>query len=454
MKVAKTTTSYEFGGPWGTGLITITLPMIVVALGYWSDQGYVDLSPFMSVGGTTTTTLWDRLVWNPKNSTTVIEEDRSWIWLACGGSILGWFGLQMILERCLPCEIVTGVAPHHLPYRINGHLAFWVTLFLFLHGWPRLEKGKEEEAFVVLQWGSFPYWQFLYDYFAPLAITTSLFCYLLATYLYMDSFSSTKKKVLATNTGNFVYDFFLGRELNPRLFRNTFDWKEFCELRPGLIGWLFLDIACANCQYQHLGYVSNSMILLLLFQGFYVWDALYYEKAILTTMDITTDGFGFMLVFGDLAWVPFTYSIQARYLVHHDPQLSPLTLVLILVVYGIGFWIFRGANHEKDIFRKTTRPEDMAKYKVLNTQRGTALLLSGWWGLARKINYTGDWIMGLSWCLLCGFDSIVPYYYAIYFAILLWHRSIRDDHLCQQKYGNDWETYKKLVPYKFIPGII
>jgi len=28
---------------------------------------------------------------------------------------------------------------------------------------------------------------------------------------------------------------------------------------------------------------------------------------------------------------------------------------------------------------------------------------SGWWGLARKINYTGDWLITLSWCLLCGF---------------------------------------------------
>ena len=46
-------------------------------------------------------------------------------------------------------------------------------------------------------------------------------------------------------------------------------------------------------------------------------DALWAEKAILTTMDITTDGFGFMLAFGDLAWVPFTYSLQARYLVEH-----------------------------------------------------------------------------------------------------------------------------------------
>ena len=41
-----------------------------------------------------------------------------------------------------------------------------------------------------------------------------------------------------------------------------------------------------------------------------MWDAVYQERAILTTMDITTDGFGFMLAFGDLAWVPFTYTLQ------------------------------------------------------------------------------------------------------------------------------------------------
>ena len=56
-------------------------------------------------------------------------------------------------------------------------------------------------------------------------------------------------------------------------------------------------------------------------QGLYVLDALWCERAILTTMDITSDGFGFMLAFGDLAWVPFTYTLQARYLVDH-PQVK------------------------------------------------------------------------------------------------------------------------------------
>lgn len=39
-------------------------------------------------------------------------------------------------------------------------------------------------------------------------------------------------------------------------------------------------------------------------------------------MDITTDGFGYMLAFGDLAWLPFTYSLQARYVYDNAINIS------------------------------------------------------------------------------------------------------------------------------------
>ena len=58
-------------------------------------------------------------------------------------------------------------------------------------------------------------------------------------------------------------------------------------------------------------------------------DALCDEQAILTTMDITTDGFGHMLAFGDLSWVPFTYSLQARALPSWD-----LFLAAVLFLAG------------------------------------------------------------------------------------------------------------------------
>eukprot|EP00122_Pirum_gemmata_P015120 Pgem_evm1s14126 len=147
----------------------------------------------------------------------------------------------------------------------------------------------------------------------------------------------------------------MGRELNPRIGK-YFDLKVFCELRPGLIGWVIINMGMALAQYEKLGYVSYSMILVNLFQGYYVLDSLISEACILTTMDITTDGFGFMLAFGDLSWVPFTYTLQARYIVEFEPELSLAMAVCIFLLNCLGYYIFRGANSQKDTFR--TKPND------------------------------------------------------------------------------------------------
>eukprot|EP01047_Picozoa_sp_COSAG01_P007592 COSAG01_NODE_290_length_19382_cov_22.903801_4_plen_228_part_00 len=199
----------------------------------------------------------------------------------------------------------------------------------------------------------------------------------------------------------------MGRELNPRLpsllpwrrdtdaggLSEAFDLKVFCELRPGLIGWVLINLGMLFKQ-SSLGPISPEMLSVNFFQALYVWDALYHERAILTTMDVTTDGFGFMLAFGDLVWVPFTYSLQARYLVHNSPALAPWQLVAVWLLNMLGYALFRGSNSEKDQFRRD--PASMPHLQSMPTQRGTRLLTSGYWGLARKINYTGDWLMGLS----------------------------------------------------------
>lgn len=99
-------------------------------------------------------------------------------------------------------------------------------------------------------------------------------------------------------------------------------------LYAGLIGWVVIDLAMAYKQHQLYGYVTMSMLLVCAFHLLYVADALFFEKCVLTTMDITTEGFGFMLAFGDLTWVPFTYSLQARYLVDH-PTVCLLFCVFI-----------------------------------------------------------------------------------------------------------------------------
>ena len=81
---------------------------------------------------------------------------------------------------------------------------------------------------------------------------------------------------------------------------STFDLKFFCELRPGLIGWCVLNFGmlCSQVEQNQFNGLTGSMFLINVFQLIYVWDALYNERAILTTMDITTDGFGMVRCLG------------------------------------------------------------------------------------------------------------------------------------------------------------
>lgn len=74
-------------------------------------------------------------------------------------------------------------------------------------------------------------------------------------------------------------------------------------------------------------------------------------------MDITTDGFGYMLVMGDLAWVPFSYSLQARYLAFNPVILGSFWTTAIFLANCIGYYIFRSSNNEKDEFRKGKNPK-------------------------------------------------------------------------------------------------
>jgi hypothetical protein len=116
-----------------------------------------------------------------------------------------------------------------------------------------------------------------------------------------------------------MYDYFMGTQLNPRVGR--FDFKLFCEARPGLVLWVLINFSIAAKQWQVHHTVSTPMMLVCLFQFFYIMDYFFHEEAILTTWDIKHERFGWMLCFGDLVWVPFTYSLQAQYLLSHPGEL-------------------------------------------------------------------------------------------------------------------------------------
>ncbi|XP_029984436.1 delta(14)-sterol reductase LBR isoform X2 [Sphaeramia orbicularis] len=295
---------------------------------------------------------------------------------------------------------------------------------------------------------------YIHSNFLQLSVATFLISVLLSIYLYIRSrYVSADQLALGGNSGNVVYDFFKGRELNPRI--KNFDLKFFCEMRPGLIGWCLINfaMALAEMKQQGLDAPSYAMILVNVFQLLYVVDGLWNEEAILTTMDLMHDGFGFMLAFGDLVWVPFTYTLQAYYLVSHPNPLSPLVVALIVTLKLVGFYIFRKSNSEKNAFRRNPSDPTLSYLKTIPTATGKSLLVSGWWGVVRHPNYLGDLIMALAWSLPCGFSHLLPWYYMIYFIILLVHRDSRDMSNCRRKYGSAWDEYCRTVRYRIIPRV-
>ncbi|KAK5814483.1 ERG4/ERG24 ergosterol biosynthesis protein [Linnemannia elongata] len=303
---------------------------------------------------------------------------------------------------------------------------------------------------------------FLYEHFIGLITASLVWTFGVSIFVYIWSFlpdGDGQEKILACggNTGTKIYDFVLGRELNPRFSSSpdsTFDIKYFIELRPGLIGWIFLNFGMACQQYHTLGRITNSMVAVLFFETFYVVDSLWNESAVLTTMDITTDGFGFMLANGLLTWLPMNYSLQARFLADFPVDMSLTHALIVIATQCVGYYIFRSANGQKDNFRRYGADHPMNKgLKYMETKTGSKLLISGWWGTARHINYFGDWLMALAWSLPCGLSSPLPYFYPIYFAVLLIHRELRDEEKCHKKYGKDWDKYCETVRWRIIPYV-
>ncbi|KAH8831352.1 ERG4/ERG24 ergosterol biosynthesis protein [Flagelloscypha sp. PMI_526] len=436
------TKRYEFLGPPGAFLITIGVPLVTYGLYFGCSEetggcpptGVLDGSILPKIQDTLTSADFYKSLW---------DTEATLMYFA-------WYMFCVVCWRILPGDVVEGTTlrtGEKKKYKMNGLQTLLVTMGFVLGR--IVNKGPES-------------FTFLYEKWVPFITATVLMSVTQALLCYAASFRSGALLALGGNSGNFIYDFFIGRELNPQLPHwmtlsspdLPLDIKTFNELRPGMILWFLLDISMACEQAVRSGKgingVTDSLWLVLLFHGIYIVDSVYNEIGILTMMDITTDGFGFMLSVGDLTWVPFAYSLQARYLVFKPQVLGPFLSVVIVLANLTGFYIFRTANGEKNDFRNGKNPKNL---QYMTTETGTKLLTSGWWGRSRHPNYFGDLLMGLAWSLPTKFETPLTYFYVIYFAVLLAHRQNRDDEACSKKYGKDWEKYKKLVPWKIIPYV-
>jgi delta14-sterol reductase len=306
-------------------------------------------------------------------------------------------------------------------YRING-LALWIATHLVLIvGW-----------FFGLSLAP------LVDRFWSLFAAANLVALFGTAYLYLSA-KSRRSGPIGT-----IKDLWFGAELNPTLF--GVDLKTFA-YQPSLIGLWLLNLAFAYRQYEALGTLTPQMIAYQTFWWLYLTTHYWHERGILSMWDVIAEKFGFMLVWGDLVLVPFFYCIAGWWLLDAAPA-SVSSMILLGVPFIFGLWIFRESNAQKDRFKRDRTANIWGRPPQT---LGGKLLVSGWWGIGRKLNYTGEIMVYTCFALTTGFESIFPYLLPIWLCCLLPHRAWRDEQRCKSKYGELWNEYTRKARFRMVP---
>jgi len=242
-------------------------------------------------------------------------------------------------------------------------------------------------------------------------------------------------------------DFWLGAELNPHLM--GVDIK-FFSYRPAMIGWALgtVSFMWKHWEYHANGRIHLRMILYAVFTLGYILDYFVHEPLMTSTFDIIAEHFGFMLIWGDYVFIAFLFGLQNVFLWKATDSMSPVHATACVVIFLVGFAIFRGSNAQKHAFKQN--PRIMIWGKPAESIHGR-LLVSGYWRYARHMNYFGDLLLAVAFCLPCGAQSPWAWFYFIYLLLLLLNRDYRDEQRCAAKYGELWDQYRSIVPSRIVP---
>ncbi|MBN3294140.1 LBR protein, partial [Polypterus senegalus] len=374
----------------------------------------------------------------PDSPWSILSYEALWDWDALY-LVLAHTILQAVLYYLPAGKVVEGKIGHtgkRLRYNINAVHAFITTtaiLGLLYHN------GLVRVSFIFHKTG-------------PIISATIVVSLILSYIWYLKSFWASEKELVDYGEkGNFLQDFFLGREIDPRI--GKIDIKQFCMVRIGFIGWGLVNVSFLMTDIERNGTPSLSLLLVVTFQLLYVLDTCIDEESILFTKEYTEDGIGFTMTLGEFLWIPFFSTLQAYYLLHRPFQLCYWAVPPILLLYLAGFAIYYLSGEQKDGYRLNPKDPAYSHLETIETGTGKNLLVSGWFGWLRHPNYLGDIMMHLAWSLPCGFSSWIPYFSFISCLNILRQRAEETEKECAEKYGLAWKEYCRRVKYKLFPYV-
>lgn len=256
-----------------------------------------------------------------------------------------------------------------------------------------------------------------------------------------------------TGKGLFA-DVFLGRRPNPQLGRVD------AKMALYLVGAVLLELNLlsfgAHHARVHAADPNPGVALHVALFTFFVAEYLWFERVHLYTYDFVAENVGFKLGWGCIVFYPYFYAAGLWSTAEApNPHLPPIALVGCAALFFAGWTLSRGANLQKYLFK--TDPDA----RLLGVVRSEAitdgehrLLVTGFWGVSRHVNYLGELGMALGLCLALG-HPLDPWTwsYPLYYVALLVPRERDDDRRCAAKYGALWETYRARVRWRIVPGV-
>lgn len=228
------------------------------------------------------------------------------------------------------------------------------------------------------------------DEFGPLMSVAVISGFLVSIIAYV---SAHVRGATHRMSGYPIYDFFMGAELNPRMF-HLLDFKMFFEVRLPWYILVLITLGTAARQYEQYGYVSGEVTFLCMAHFLYANACSKAEELIVPTWDIYYEKWGFMLIFWNLAGVPLSYCHCTIYLANHHPSVyrwNPVALSGLFVLYLVVYWIWDTSNSQKNRFKAQLIGQDIERRnfpqlpwrivkdpKTITSENGDVVFMGGW----------------------------------------------------------------------------
>ena len=253
---------------------------------------------------------------------------------------------------------------------------------------------------------------------------------------------------------SFVADFWFGRSKNTQFRDGFIDAKVWLYL----VGAVLLQLNVLSFAAFHITHVSEinpGFLLACAMLTWFCFEYLIFERVHLWTYDFIAERVGFKLGFGCLAFYPYFYTVSIWFTADLPNPGIPIWATILIGALFLGGWVLtRGANMQK--FRFKTAPDRtfLGLTPVALSDDKHALLVNGFWGVSRHVNYLGEILQAVAIAAAPGYFGLwMVWLYPLYYVALFVSRERDDAKICEAKYGALWAKYTVKVKYRIIPGI-